>query len=465
MTSVTMTVDERAARGKAARERAPRSSHSGWEPQSGRRPLDALLEQEDDRVPELVPVRHGRMLASPFAFFRGGAAIMAADLAGTPDSGLRVQLCGDAHLLNFGGFASPERELVFDLNDFDESAPGPWEWDVKRLAASVAVAGRDLGMTARSRHAVVEGTVRAYREAMRAFAAMSNLQVWYSRMNVARILATAGDRAGARERKAFRRRITEAQSKDHVRALDKLTEHANGSLRIVSRPPLIVPIEDLLGAAEGEVVEERMRSRLRAYRRGLNSDRRHLLDQYRYVHMARKVVGVGSVGTRAWVVLLAGRDGGDPLFLQIKEAGPSVLEPYTGASGVRNQGQRVVEGQRLLQATSDIFLGWLRSPGVDDQQERDFYVRQLWDWKVSADVGRMSPSRMAIYGEVCGWTLARAHARSGDRVAIAAYLGAGSTFDRALADFAEAYAEQNARDHAELVDAVREGRIAAETGV
>jgi uncharacterized protein (DUF2252 family) len=460
-----MTVSERAARGKAARAQASRSSHADWAPGPGRRPLDVLKAQAADRVPDLVPIRHGRMLESPFTFYRGAAAIMAADLAGTPDSGFRVQLCGDAHLLNFGGFASPERDLVFDLNDFDETAPGPWEWDVKRLVASMAVAGRELGLPEASRRGLAEAAARGYREAMRRFAGMTNLEVWYARANVAGLIAAFGERISGRERKAVTQRIAKAHTKDHLRALAKLAERSNGSLRIVSQPPLIVPVEELFDTAGEEGAEEQMRIRLAAYRRSLSRDRRQLLDQYRYVHMARKVVGVGSVGTRAWVVLFTGRDSGDPLFLQVKEAAPSVLEPYNGATVPRHNGQRVVEGQRLMQATSDIFLGWLRSPGVDDARERDFYVRQLWDWKVSADVGAMAPSRLALHGELCGWTVARAHARTGDRIAIAAYLGAGPAFDRALATFAEAYAEQNERDHAALAAAVAEGDVAATVGV
>jgi uncharacterized protein (DUF2252 family) len=456
------TVQERAARGKAARATVPRSSHAAWEPLRDRRPPeDLLLEQAADRVPELVPIRHGRMLASPFAFFRGAAAPMAADLAATPHSGVHVQLCGDAHLSNFGGFASPDRKLVFDINDFDETARGPWEWDVKRLAASIAIAGRELGLETATRRAAVEEAARAYREAMRRFAAMRNLELWYARLDVARILSHAGGRVTRRERSAFLRRVASAQAKDHLRAMAKLTERVNGDPRIVSRPPLIVPIEELF---PGESVEPRMRSLLRAYRRTLPVDRRHLLEGYRYTHMARRVGGVGSVGTRTWIVLMIGRDGDDPLFLQVKEAGPSVLEEYAGREPARHHGERVVEGQRRMQADGDIFLGWLRATWADETP-RDYYVRQLWDWKFGAEVELMSPVRLSIYGSLCGWTLARAHARSGDRIAIAAYLGSGTAFDRAMATFAEAYADQNERDYAALDDAARDGRIAAERGV
>jgi uncharacterized protein (DUF2252 family) len=422
-----------------------------------------LLEQAAARVPELVPIRHGRMLVSPFAFFRGAAALMAADLAETPQSGLPVQLCGDAHLSNFGGFASPDRELVFDINDFDETGRGPWEWDVKRLAASIAVAGRELGLAAEARR-VAEDAVRSYREAMRRFATMRNLELWYARLDVARILSHVGDRVTAEERKAFKRRVAGARAKDHLRAMSKLAQRVEGEPRIVSRAPRIVPVEELFPAAAAQDVEEQMRSLLRAYRRSLPVDRRRLLEGYRYRHLARRVGGVGSVGTRTWIVLLTGRDGDDPLFLQVKEAGPSVLEPYTGRDPARNHGQRVVEGQRLMQVDTDLFLGWLRATGTDDTP-RDYYVRQLWDWKLGAEVELMSPARLTAYGALCGWTLARAHARSGDRIAIAAYLGSGKAFDRAIGAFAETYADQNERDHATLEEAARAGRIAAERGV
>ena len=423
-----------------------------------------LLEQAADREADLVPIRHGRMLASPFAFFRGSAALMAADLAETSRSGLTVQLCGDAHLSNFGGFASPSRELVFDINDFDETARGPWEWDVKRLAASVAIAGRDVGLAPAARHDAVEAAVRSYREAMRRFATMRNLELWYARLDAARILSHVGDRVTAEERKGFERRVAGARTKDHLRAMSKLAQRVDGEVRIVSRPPRIVPVEEMFPAAASEEIEEQMRSLLRAYRRSLPVERRHLLEGYRYRHMARRVGGVGSVGTRTWIVLLTGRDGDDPLFLQVKEARPSVLERYTVRDRARNHGQRVVLGQRLMQVDTDIFLGWLRATATDDTA-RDYYVRQLWDWKLGADVELMSPTRMAVYGTLCGWTLARAHARSGDRVAIGAYLGSGKAFDRAIGAFAEAYADQNERDHAELEKAARAGRIAAERGV
>jgi uncharacterized protein (DUF2252 family) len=454
--------DEHAAAGKTARENASRSSHGGWEPATHRRdPLTVLEDQAKSRVPELVPIRYGRMLASPFAFFRGAAAIMAMDLANTPESGLRVQLCGDAHLSNFGAFAAPDRRLVWDVNDFDETLPGPWEWDVKRLATSFSIAGRDRGFTQKDTRAAVTGAVRQYREAMRKFAAMRNLDVWYARVAVDRLLADLVKVADRRAVKTARRRAAKARRKDSLRAFDRLVQLVDGQPRIVSDPPLIVPIRELVSEDQHEREEERLREMLRGYRRSLNGDRRHLFDSYRLVDLARKVVGVGSVGTRAWVLLMMGRDGWDPLFLQAKEADASVLEPYAGRSKFRNHGKRVVEGQWLMQAASDILLGWL--PALEyDGHERDFYVRQLWDAKGSIDVDALSPEGLAIYGRVCGWTLARAHARSGDRIAIGAYLGKGDSFDHAITEFAERYADQNESDYGALTDAARSGRIEAE---
>jgi uncharacterized protein (DUF2252 family) len=461
-----LTVAERAARGKAARQETPRSSHGDWAPAGNRRdPVEILEEQGQSRVPELVPIRYGRMLISPFTFYRGGAAIMAADLAPTPRSGLRVQLCGDAHLSNFGAFASPERDLVFDLNDFDETLPGPWEWDLKRLAASFAIGAREYGVDDAARRRIVREVAGSYRNAMDQFAALSNLDLWYARLDVASILERYGKEVAGAERKSAARAVDKARAKDSMRAFAKLTHRVDGELRIVSDPPLIVPIEELAGGRGREEIETELRALLRSYRRTLQRDRRHLLEGFRYVHAARKVVGVGSVGTRAWIILLLGRDDQDPLFLQAKEAQASVLEPYVGASEFDNHGQRVVEGQRLMQAASDIFLGWQHVAAGLDGQERDFYVRQLWDWKASAAVETMSPRLLAVYGQICGWTLARAHARSGDRVAIAAYLGKSDAFDRAIEVFAEAYADQNERDYRALDHAVRSGRLVAETGL
>ncbi|HWX44482.1 MAG TPA: DUF2252 domain-containing protein [Solirubrobacteraceae bacterium] len=460
-----LTPGERGARGKAAREEAPRSRHAEWEPWAERPdPIALLEEQATSRVPELVPIRYGRMVASPFAFFRGAAYVMASDLSRTARSGFTAQLCGDAHLSNFGGFASPERDLVFDVNDFDETLPGPWEWDVKRLAASIAVAGRELGFSPKQRGEAVRATVGEYREAMRRFAGMHNLEIWYARLDGAEILARFEAQASAQQVKVFRRTAAKARTKDNTRAFSRLAHTVDGTPRIISDPPLLMRIEDLLPQLQAAEFQEGMHNLLRAYRTSLQGDRRQLLEHYRYVDLARKVVGVGSVGTRAWVVLMLGRDNEDPLFLQCKEAQPAVLEPFLGKSEFAHHGRRVVEGQRLMQASSDIMLGWLRTTGIDGET-RDFYVRQLWDWKSSADVGAMAPAGMAIYGQMCGWTLARAHARSGDCIAIASYLGGGDTFDRAIERFAETYADQNERDHAALQRAIASGRVAAETGM
>jgi uncharacterized protein (DUF2252 family) len=464
-TAAPATVDDRAARGKAARASAPRSAHADWVAPPERPDPVALLEaQAASRVPELVPIRYGRMSASPFAFFRGAAAVMASDLAGSPVSGLRAQLCGDAHLSNFGGFASPERDLVFDLNDFDETLPGPWEWDLKRLAASVAVAARERGWARRERRAIARETVRGYREAMRELAGRTTLDVWYARVDEHELARQIHARSGAQERARFERGTAKARRKDSTRAFAKLTQRVDGEPRIASDPPLIVPLHEMLPDREADEFEAGMRDLIARYRATLPADRRGLLDRFRFVDMAHKVVGVGSVGTRAWILLLLGRDDEDPLFLQCKEAQPSVLAPYAGASRFVNQGRRVVEGQRLMQSASDIFLGWIRTTGIDGKV-RDFYVRQLWDWKTSAAVETMDADGLAAYGALCGATLARAHARCGDAVAIAAYLGSGDACDRAIADFAEACAEQNERDHQALLDAIASGRVQAETGV
>jgi uncharacterized protein (DUF2252 family) len=462
------TVAERRARGKAARNEAPRSTHAEWAPAADRPdPVGLLEEQAKSRVERLVPIRYGRMAASSFAFFRGAAYVMAFDLASTPRSGITVQLCGDAHLSNFGGFAGPGRRLLFDLNDFDETLPGPWEWDVKRLAASLAIAGRQRDLSSKERRRIVTAGVRRYREAMRELAGMRNLDVWYSRIDVEAVLATISDRLDRNELKRARRNIAKARRKDSLRAFSKLTRRENGEPRLISDPPLIVPVAELLheyGFGDREALDQRVRGLMRAYRGTLRGELRHLVEGFRYVDMAHKVVGVGSVGTRAWIVLLLGRDGDDPLFLQVKEAQRSVLEPFARKSAFKNQGQRVVEGQRLMQAASDIMLGWIRNVGPDGE-ERDFYIRQLWDWKASADVDAMDAEALELYGGLCGATLARAHARSGDPVAIGAYLGKGSNFDAAMGEFAEAYADQNERDHRALVDAIDAERVKAEPGV
>ncbi|MEU2114621.1 DUF2252 domain-containing protein [Streptomyces sp. NPDC016459] len=456
------TPAERAALGKEARRRSPRSGHAVYQPSADRTdPLTILEAQSATRLPELVPIRYGRMTESPFRFYRGAAAIMASDLAGTPRSGLTAQLCGDAHLLNFRLLASPERQLMFDINDFDETHPGPWEWDVKRLSASFVIAGRANGFDDAERARIVRSTVRSYREAMIRFAGMRTIDVWYAKIDAAGLEKLGADRLHKSGRKRLARAMEKARSRDSLQAFAKVTHSVDGKPMIAADPPLLVPIGDLLPDVERGALERQFRGLIERYGRTLSSDRRTLLEDYRLVDVARKVVGVGSVGTRCWIFLLLGRDDRDPLFLQAKEADTSVLAPYVGASRYHNQGERVVSGQRLMQATSDILLGWERVDGIDGRQ-RDFYVRQLRDWKGIAMPETMNPRRMEAFGELCGVTLARAHARSGDRIAIAAYLGGGESFDRALATFAEAYADQNERDHRALVDAVRAGRLPAE---
>jgi uncharacterized protein (DUF2252 family) len=425
-----------------------------------------LEEQAVGRVADLVPIRYGRMSASPFAFFRGAADVMATDLARTPRTGIRVQLCGDAHLANFGGFASAERQLLFDLNDFDETLPGPWEWDVKRLAASVAVAGRENRFDSKCRARIVRQTAGEYRRAMREFAARKTLDVWYARANATDVRKLLESQATRKQIRHFDKTLEKGRRKDSARAFAKLAVKTNGDARILADPPLIVPIEDLLSESARRRVERGAHRLLDSYLRSLSGDRRRLFERYRYADLARKVVGVGSVGTRSWVILLLGRDAGDPLFLQAKEASRSVLEPFAGSSEFENQGQRVVEGQRLMQAASDIFLGWLHEPvSLDDRKPRDFYVRQLWDAKTSVDVTTMRWPDMALYARLCAWTLARAHARSGDSIAIASYLGSADRFDRAIAAFAETYADQNERDHSALLEAISSGRVPAELGL
>ena len=461
-----LTPSERAERGKAARAVVPRDSHAMFDPGPDRPdPLALLEEQAKTRVPDLVPVRWGRMMVSPFTFYRGAALPMAADLAMTPVSGLAVQACGDAHLSNFGVFGSAERRLIFDVNDFDETLPGPWEWDVKRLAASLEVAGRDNGFGGKDRRTIVAATVASYRQAMQTFAGMTNLDVWYAHADVEQLRADRSAQLKARQRKLIDQGAAKARTRDSMQELAKLTQIVDGRPRIIADPPLLVPLADL--AAEGG--REDFRAELAAlvgqYRRTLETDRRFLLDQYEVVDVARKVVGVGSVGTRCWIVLMLGRDDSDPLFLQVKEAEASVLSRFAGASKFTNQGQRVVAGQRLMQASSDIFLGWQRVEAGLDGQRRDFYVRQLRDWKFSLDIETMIPRGLRLYGELCGWTLARAHARSGDRIAIASYLGGSDVFDRAITQFASAYADQNERDHRALVDAVAAGKITAQQGL
>jgi uncharacterized protein (DUF2252 family) len=456
---------ERFARGRALRATVPRAALAevhGPAPRPD--PVTLLEEQAATRLPDLVPIRYGRMLVSPFAFFRGAARVMAADLATTADSGLGVQMCGDAHLANFGLFGSPERRLLFDANDFDETLPGPFEHDVKRLVASLAVAGRGNGYRRRQRQAVVSEAARRYRTAMSEFAGMRDLEVWYASTDTADLEKQLIPVLDARRRKRLSKAFERARTRDSVHAFGKMTESVAGRLRIRPEPPLLVPLRDLVPGLEGHDLEPRFRALIDQYRGSLRPDRQVLLDRYRFVDMARKVVGVGSVGTRCWVILLTGRDDDDPLLLQIKEAGPSVHAEFLGDSRYDNQGQRVVAGQRLMQQASDMFLGWQRTTGID-AVERDFYVRQLRDWKGSLAVEEMHPDGMKMHGSICAWTLARAHARSGDRIAIAGYLGSGDAFERALVEYAEDYADCNERDHAALASAASAGRVVAQHGL
>jgi uncharacterized protein (DUF2252 family) len=497
------SVDDRKAQGLEARDRAPLSGHSGWRPAAGRPDPVALLEEQNTtREPDLVPVRRGRMMVSPFTFYRGAAKIMAADLAETPVAGLEVQLCGDAHLSNFGAFGSPERRLLFDVNDFDETLPGPFEYDVKRMAASFTIAARNNGFAKSDAKAATLASVRAYREAMASFARMGTMDIWYACLDEDELMAgirdtVAGvtrqekaakkqekadtrakapkktekkaaklekeDKRTAKEAKTAQKRAAKSAAKAHTRdslqALSKLGELVNGTYRIVSQPPIVVPFRDLAavyGLSPDEVMPV-IRDQFRAYRATLQPDRRQLLERFEIVDAARKVVGVGSVGTRCFIVLLQGRDAQDPLFLQIKEATASVLEPYVRKSRYRQHGQRVVEGQRMMQAASDIYLGWTK--GLDVR--RHFYWRQLRDMKGSIAVEEAIPLGLTYYGRICGWTLARAHARSGDPVAIAAYLGDGDAFDTSITDFSQRYADQNENDYEEFANAIRSGKLEA----
>jgi len=461
-----LSVEERVARGKAARKEVPRAGHALFEPLPTRAdPVELLERQAKTRVPELVPIRYGRMLVSPFTFYRGAAMIMAHDLAATPRSGLNVQCCGDAHLSNFGVFASPERALVFDVNDFDETLPGPWEWDVKRLAVSMLIAARSNGFRAKEQDRIMLDTVGQYRTAMAQFAGMKQLEVWYAHLDIQSVLQEHASQFKPKQVKRTEKTLAKAQTKDSMTAFSKLTHVVDGKVQIVDESPLIVPIGQLAQGGELDEIVEQLHQLLRDYRGTLEFDRRVLLEAFELTDLARKVVGVGSVGTRAYIALLLGRDGQDPLFLQMKEAEASVLEEFLGPSEFSNHGERVVVGQRLMQAVSDIFLGWLHVDTGLDGKSRDFYVRQLKDWKGSAEIEQMVPEGMATYGKLCGWTLARAHARSGDGIAIAAYLGNGDTFDRAIVEFSKAYADQNELDYQALSEAVNSGRIKAQTGL
>ena len=472
--NVHLTAEERVARGRSARTQAPRSAHGTWEASADRPdPIALLEEQAETRVPELLPIRYGRMLLSPFAFFRGAALIMAADLAPTPRSGINVQLCGDAHLSNFGLFGSPERQLLFDINDFDETLPGPWEWDVKRLAASIEVLGRERGFSPADRAGMVGAGIREYRLVLRHAATMGTLEAWYDHMDVDQVMSwlrteVAEKRLHKRVAKRAEKDVAKARTRDSMHVFAKRADEIDGKLRIVSEPPLIVPIDELGlphtdGGSGDDDSEQLMRSLVGKYRRSL-ADHHHPIEEFEYVHTARKVVGVGSVGTRAWIHLFVGRDDQDPLFLQSKEAGASVLERFVGRSEHAHHGRRVVVGQRLMQAASDIFLGWLRVKGLDGQT-RDYYVRQFHDWKGSVEVESLRVPGTTAYARLCGATLARAHARWGDRIAIASYLGRGSAFDDAIAAFAAAYADQNERDYETFVKAVESGRLTAHAGL
>lgn len=458
-----MKFEQRWAAGRAVRQELPRTAHAAVSRTAGVDPVALLEEQGESRVPELVPIRYARMLVSPFTFFRGAALVMAADLAAEPHSGLTVQLCGDAHLSNFGFFGTPERSLVFDINDFDETHPGPFEWDVKRLAASFEIAGRQCGFGRKDRRRIVLAAVRGYRERIRRSARGPVLAAWYDHMNVGAVRERLldekqADVLGPTQLKRADRAIEKAFGRDSGRAFQKLVGEVDGCLRILADPPLIVPIEDLIEPGSAyEDTETAMRELIASYQTTLATPGR-VLDEFDYVHMARKVVGVGSVGTRAWVALLQGRDEHDPLLLQAKEAQASVLERFLEPSVYETHGERVVRGQRLMQAAGDVLLGWQRVTGLDGQQ-RDFYLRQLYDWKGSVDVERMLVPGALLYAELCGETLARAHARSARRIEIAGYLGASDVFDRAVADFAAAYADRTEADHALLAAAAAEGRI------
>ena len=483
------SLDERQAKGRQAAERTPPDSHAGWHPAADRPdPVALLAEQDLTREQDLVPVRHGRMAVSPFTFYRGAAKIMAADLAGTPVAGLDAQLCGDAHLSNFGLFASPERRLLFDLNDFDETLPGPFEWDVKRMAASFTIAGRNNGFSKADVRAATQESVKAYREAMAGFAQMPTMDIWYAHLDEDELMgairsAVTGTKKAAkgakgkkkekkdeeqeklakRAEKRAEQTAAKAHTRDSLQALSKLCEVVDGQYRIVSQPPVIVPARDLaavFGLSPDEIVPA-IHDQFRRYRATLQSDRRHLLERFEIVDAARKVVGVGSVGTRAFIVLLQGRDAQDPLFLQIKEATASVLEAHLPKSRHQQHGARVVHGQRMMQAASDIYLGWTKGLDVN----RHFYWRQLRDMKGSIVVEGLLPLGLTFYGRICGWTLARAHARSGDPVALAAYLGASDAFDKSITDFSQRYADQNDQDYEDFVKAIKSGRLQAVEGV
>jgi uncharacterized protein (DUF2252 family) len=459
-----MSENDPKAAGRAARKTRPRSSFAEWAPADGRPdPVEVLQDQARDRVAELLPIRYGRMAASAFAFYRGAAAVQAWDLAQEPNTGLGVQVCGDAHLSNFGGFAAPDRQLVFDLNDFDETLPGPFEWDVQRLAASLEIAARSLDFAPAKCSAIVKRAASSYRRAMAQFATMTDLDLWAVRLDADALEAWVGAEAKASVLAQLQKNLTKAKTKDRFKALARLTESVDGDLRFVSDPPLLVPAHEVFSDIGGDELDQTVQQLLATYTETVSYRSRQLLERYTYRHTARKVVGVGSVGTRCWVILLTGRTDTDPLFLQVKEANASVLEPYLGDSEFPNHGQRVVAGQSLMQSASDPFLGWIGFDGP--QGHHEFYLRQLWDWKASVDVTTMSASTLGIYAEICGWTLARAHACTGDRDALTAYLGTSETFDNGMAGYAATYADQNELDHAALVKAIADGRVEARSDI
>ncbi len=453
---VVRTKKECSRYGKSLRRAVPRDVFAAWRPHVSRPSATELIRSQDaERVSDLVPVRHERMGVSAFTFFRGAALVMAEDLSIVPTTGIEVQLCGDAHISNFGLFLSPERRVVFDINDFDETMRGPWEWDVARLAASVEICGRDRDFSPKKRRRAVLEAVAGYHEAMRTLAGMGNLDAWYAHADVDTLLASLGGDLGKEGRKAVKKRVDKAKNKNSSRAVSKLTEVVDGKMRVVSNPPFVVPLRDLAEEEGLKVPEDLDMARvvsivLAQYRKTLPPERAALVSSYRGVDIARKVVGVGSVGTRAWIVVLEGADVNDPLVLQVKEAGASVLERYVGKASQRNHGQRVVEGQHAIQTVSDMLLGWTTLPG-NDGKTHDYYVRQLWDGKGSFDLDAITPKQLCYLAKACGWTLAHAHARTGDRFSIAAYLGKSDVFDEAMATFASSYADQNERDYAEFM--------------
>ncbi|KYH45533.1 hypothetical protein AZH51_01135 [Branchiibius sp. NY16-3462-2] len=470
MAAETTGTDQRTARtavGKSYRRDVPLESHASVPAPAERAdPVGLLEKQAEQRVPSLVPIRYGRMLVSPFTFYRGAALIMATDLGALPRTELTTQLCGDAHVSNFGLFASTERRLVFDLNDFDETLPGPFEWDVKRLAASVELAARDNGVSEKRRRTILVETVQNYRETMRQFAKDSTLNVWYARFDVDEMLASDKGLENKRAHQTATKQADKARGRDRTQALRKFTTEQDGVVRIVHDPPLVVPISEMPEVSDPQAILDEVNGQLRTYLQTLTPERRHVLDQFRAVDVAHKVVGVGSVGTRAWIVLMEGAARDDAFLLQVKEADASVLESVLGPAAQEQSGERVVLGQRLMQVAGDPFLGWKRMPDLLGAGTTvDYYVRQLRDWKGSLPIDEMTPKGLGTYGKACAWTLARAHARTGDRFAIAGYLGKGAAFDHAIADFAASYADLNDSDYHALEDAVSSGRVRAQTGV